>query len=98
MRAKVVFLAIVLVSLAAMMLAWAQPQANQLELMAQLEPMLEKCDWKIKTLSGGPKLVMLLHQAKMRRILAELKAGKSVDPKDIDEVLQQHSWWGLALE
>jgi hypothetical protein len=89
MGTKIVLPAAIVLSLSAV-LAWAQPQANQLELMAQLEPMLEKCDWKIKTLSGGPKLVMLLHQAKMRRILAELKAGKSVDTKELEEVMKVH--------
>ena len=70
--------------------AWAQPQGNQPQLVARLETALEKCDWKVRT-GGGPTGIMLLHQAKMRRILGELKAGQPVDSKEIEEIMKEHS-------
>lgn len=89
MGTKMVLLAVILISLAAM-LAWAQPQGNQPQLVARLETALEKCDWKVRT-GGGPTGLMLLHQARMRRILGELKAGQSVEPKEIDALLRDHT-------
>lgn len=89
MGRKIVFLAPILISLAAMP-AWAQAQGNQPHLLALLEPTLEKCEWRVKTLTGGPKGVMLLHQTKMRRILSELKAGRSIEPKEIEEIMKEH--------
>ena len=89
MRTKVVFLPVIAVSLLAT-LAWAQPQIHQGDLVARLEAALEKCDWKVRT-GAAPTGIMLLHQAKMRRILAELKAGQTVGMKDLEEVMKGHS-------
>ena len=90
MKSQIVLMAIVPISLAAT-IAWAQPHDSQSHLVAQLEPMIEKCDWKVRTLSGGPKGAMLLHNAKMRRILGELKAVQPVDPKEIKEIMKEHA-------
>jgi len=90
MRPGIALLAVILISLAAMP-ARAQPQGNQPQLVALLEPMLEKCDWKVRTITGGPKGVMLLHQAKMRRVLGELKAGQPINPNEIEEIMKEHS-------
>ena len=89
MRTKVVFLPVMAVSLLAT-LAWAQPQSHQSEHVARLEAALEKCDWKVRT-GAAPTGLMLLHQAKMRRILADLKAGQPVEMKDLEEVMKGHS-------
>ena len=89
MRTKVALLLIVAIPLLAT-LAWAQPQTHQGDLIARLEAALEKCDWKVRT-GAAPTGVMLLHQAKMRRILAELKAGQTVEMKDLEEVMKGHS-------
>lgn len=88
MRTKVLLLPVMAVSLLAT-LAWAQPQTHQGDLVAQLQAALEKCDWKVRT-GAAPTGIMLLHQAKMRRILAELKAGQTVEVKDLEEVLKGH--------
>jgi hypothetical protein len=90
MKIKIGFLAVIPISLA-VLLTGTQAQGNQPQLVAHLEPMLEKCDWKVRNLTGGPKGVMLLHQAKMRRILSELKAGRSVEPKKIEEIIKEHA-------
>ncbi len=89
MRTKLVFLPVIAVSLLAT-LAWGQSQTHQSELVARLEAALEKCDWKVRT-GAAPTGIMLLHQAKMRRILAELKAGQTVEMKDLEEVMKGHS-------
>ena len=88
MQTTIGFFAIILFPVAT--IAWAEPQTDQSLLVTQVEGALEKCDWKIKA-SGGPRGLMLLHQAKMRRALEELKAGRPVDPKDIADVMKGHS-------
>ncbi|MBI4522696.1 MAG: hypothetical protein HY695_02660 [Deltaproteobacteria bacterium] len=90
MQTKIALLAAMLVLLSGTVL-WAQSHDDPSRLAAMLEPMLEKCDWKVRNLTGGPKGVMLLHQAKMRRILGELKAGQLVDSKEIHEIMKEHS-------
>jgi hypothetical protein len=86
---KIEFVAIILLSAAT--IAWAEPKADHSQLAAQVEGALEKCDWKVRTSTGGPKGLMLLHQAKMRRILDELKAGQSVDQNELAQVMKGHS-------
>lgn len=90
MRKEIVFLAMVPIALVAMV-GPVQAQGNQPHLLAVLELTLEKCEWRVQTLTGGPKGVMLLHQAKMRRILSELKAGRSVEPREIEEIMKEHA-------
>ena len=91
MKSRILLMAIIPISLAAT-IARGEPQSTPIpNLVAQFEPMVETCDWKVGTLTGGPKGVMLLHNTKMKRILGELKAGKSVDPKELDEVMKMHA-------
>ena len=89
MRIESVLLPLILISFAVLLTGF-QAQGNQPHLLALLEPTLEKCEWKVQTLTGGPKGVMLLHQAKMRRILSELRAGQPVNPKEIEEIMKEH--------
>ena len=88
MQTKIGLFAIILFSVAT--IAWAEPQKDQSKLVAQVSSALEKCDWKVRTLSGGPKALMLLHQAKMRKVLEEIKEGRSVDSNEIADVTQAH--------
>ncbi len=69
--------------------AWSQQQAGDPQLIAQLEKMLSKDDWRVTT-RGGAKGALLIHRAKLTRIIDELKSGKSVDPKEIDALLREH--------
>jgi len=89
MRIESVLLPLILISFAVLLTGF-QAQGNQSHLLALLEPTLEKCEWKVQTLTGGPKGVMLLHQAKMRRILSELRAGQPINPKEIEEIMKEH--------
>ena len=89
MQMKIGFFATILLSAAT--IAWAEPQANHSQLAAQVARALEKCEWKVTTSSGGPKGLMLLHQAKMIKVLEELKAGRFVDPNEIAQVIKGHS-------
>jgi|GEM_PF-3541790 len=68
---------------------WAQQQTVDPELIARLEEMLSKTDWQTRA-GGGPKGVLLLHQAKLRRIIDQLKSGQSVTPKEIDALFLEH--------
>jgi hypothetical protein len=91
MHMKIAFITAML--LAAANIAWAEPQTNddQSQLVAQVVRALEKCEWKVTTSNGGPKGLMLLHRAKMRRVLEQINAGRSIDPKEVAEVFKGHS-------
>ena len=60
------------------------PDAN---LLAQLEKKLAQSDSEGKRLTGAPKSLWLLREAKIAKIIERLKAGESVDPKELDVVL-----------
>ncbi len=89
MRVKVGFLTTVLVFAAT--IAWADPMPEHSQLAARVQAALEKCDWNVTISNGGPKGLMLLHRAKMRRVLDELKAGRAVDPNELAQVMKGHS-------
>ena len=88
MKTKVFFLAVSLSVLLATPI-WAQEQKSpDANLVAQLEKMLAQSDYKSRTLTGGPKGLWLLRQAKIEKIVERLKAGQPVDPKDLDTILK----------
>lgn len=92
MKTKTLFLtiAISLIFLTSMP-AMAQEREANPQLLARMEQMLSEGEWKALNLTGKPKGLWLLHQAKISRIVDQLKAGKSVDPREIDELLKEHS-------
>jgi len=67
---------------------WAQQQKTDATLVAQLERMLAESDSKSRQLTGAPKQKWLLRHAKIEKIIDRLKAGQSVDPRDIDIILK----------
>jgi hypothetical protein len=69
----------------------AQQKADDKELIARLERMAGETEWKTRTLTGAPQQKWLLHQVRVRRLIERLNAGQSVDPKEIDELLREHS-------
>ena len=87
MRTKVFTLAITFIVFAVAPM-WAQQQKADLNLVAQLEKRLAESDLKSKGLTGAPKQLWLLRRAKIDNIIDRLKAGQSVDPKEIDTVLK----------
>ena len=87
MKTKVFLLAVGLGALAASPL-WAQQQKPDQNLVAQLEKRLAESDSKTRNLTGGPKGLWLLRQAKIEKLIERLKAGQSVDPKEIDVILK----------
>jgi hypothetical protein len=87
MKTKLFVLAVILNMFVATPI-WAQQQKADATLVAQLEKMLAESDSKAKGLTGGPKLKWLLREAKIEKIIDRLKAGQSVDPKEIDEILK----------
>ena len=90
MKTMKVFPAIVL-SLCVAGAAWAQKSSSNPELIARLEEMQSKHDWQARTRTGLPKLLLSMHQAKVDRILGELKSGRPVDLKEIDTLYKQHN-------
>ena len=71
--------------------AGAQEQGAKTELLAKLEQMLTETQWKVETLGGGAKGKWLLHQRKLGKLIDQLKTGQSIDPREIDELLKEHS-------
>lgn len=86
MKTKVFTLAIAL-NVFAVAPMWAQQKSPDANLLAQLEKRLAESDTKAKGLTGGPKSLWLLREAKIEKIIDRLKAGQSVDPKEIDVIL-----------
>ena len=81
-------LSLSLILLAAASVSAQQKTENQ-ELVARLERMASDGDWKTRNLTGGAQAKWLLHQAKIRRLINQLKSGQSVDPQEIDEILKE---------
>lgn len=69
----------------------AQQKTDDAALVARLERMASESDQKVRTLNGAPKQKWLLHQMRVRGLIDKLKAGQSVDPKEIDAILTEHS-------
>lgn len=84
MNTKIFVLAIAINFLAVAPM-WAQgaPDAN---LLAQLEKQLAQSDSEGKRLTGAPKSLWLLREAKIQKIIERLRAGQPVDPKELDVV------------
>lgn len=86
MKTQVLTLAIVL-NVFAVTPMWAQQSAPDTNLLAQLERRLAQSDAEGKRLTGAPKSLWLLREAKIEKIIQRLRAGQSVDPKELDVVL-----------
>jgi hypothetical protein len=87
MKTKLFVVAVILNMFVAMPI-WAQQQKPDANLVAQLEKMLVESDSKSRGLTGAPKQKWLLRHAKIEKIIDRLKAGQSVDPRDIDVILK----------
>jgi hypothetical protein len=87
MKTQAFFLAVSLSVLVAKPI-WAQQQNPDPNLMGQLEQRLTESDSKARSLTGGPKLVWLLRQVEIEKTMDRLNAGQSVDPKEIDRILE----------
>jgi hypothetical protein len=68
----------------------AQEKGSNPELVAKLEQMRSDSAHKAEILSGAPKQEWLLREARINRLIGQLKAGQTVDPKEIDELLKVH--------
>ena len=86
MKTKVFTLAIALNLFAAAPM-WAQQKAPEANLVAQVEKRLAQSDSESKRLTGVPKSLWLLREAKIEKIIERLKAGQSVNPKELDVIL-----------
>jgi hypothetical protein len=89
MKTKIISIALGLGVLAAAPV-WSEPPAGNAQLTARLEKLAGECQWKLTTATGGVKGKLTLHHRQMENVIADLKAGKSVDAKTIDAVLNQH--------
>lgn len=71
--------------------AGAQQLPSNAETIARLAQALERCEHGVAALKGGPKGSMLLHQRLMDNVLEQLKAGQSVDPRNIEKAFANHT-------
>ena len=70
--------------------AQAQDKGSNPELVAKLEQMRSDSEHKAEILTGKPKAEWLMREARINRLIGQLKAGQSVDPQEIDELLKEH--------
>ena len=70
--------------------SWAGQRTTDSELTSKLEEMQIKHDWQARTRTGAPKLLLLMHQARVNRVLDQLKSGNTVNSKDIDALYREH--------
>jgi hypothetical protein len=87
MKPKVFFLAVSLSVLVGKSV-WAQQQNPDPNLMVQLEQRLAESDSEATRLTGGPKELWILRKLEIEKTIDRLKAGQSVDPKEIDVILK----------
>jgi hypothetical protein len=90
MKAKPLLPAIITVLLTSTA-AMAQQPTENVALISRLEQAKQDCEWKTRTLKGGPQGSMLLHQRTMDNVLEQLKAGQSVDHQKIEKAFENHS-------
>jgi hypothetical protein len=65
---------------------WAQEKSPDANLFAQLEKRLTQSESESKRLTGEPKALWLMRKAKIEKVIDRLKAGQSVDPKELDVI------------
>jgi hypothetical protein len=70
--------------------ALPQQRGGDPGLLARLEQLAGDCEWKLRNATGGVKGRLSLHHRKLENIIEQLKAGKSVDSKEVDAVLHEH--------
>jgi len=85
MKIKVLALTIAL-NVFAVAPLWAQEKSPDANLLPQLENRLAQSDSESKRLTGAPKMLWLMREAKIEKIIDRLKAGQSVDPKELDVI------------
>jgi len=85
MKTKVLALTIAL-NVFAVAPLWAQEKSPDANLLPQLENRLAQSDSESKRLTGAPKMLWLMREAKIEKIIDRLKAGQSVDPKELDVI------------
>ena len=69
---------------------YAREPLTTVELIDHLDEAARDCDWKARNLTGAPKGRMLLHKRTMDDVLEQLKAGREVDPRKLEEALKVH--------
>jgi len=69
--------------------AQAQDKGSNPELVAKLEQMRSDSAHKAEILTAKPKAEWLMREARINRLIGQLKAGQAVDPKEIDEPLKE---------
>ena len=48
-------------------------------------------NWQARSRTGAPKLILMMYQVKVGKILDQLKFGETVNQKDIDGLFRDHS-------
>jgi hypothetical protein len=63
---------------------WAQEKSPDANFLAQFEKRLTQSESESKRLTGEPKALWLMRKAKIEKVIDRLKAGQSVDLKELD--------------
>lgn len=70
---------------------WTQEKKADAEILARMEKTLDDSDRQGQHLTGQARTTWVQNQAKVKSLVERLRAGGTVDPKEIDEVLKQYS-------
>src|SRR5256885_12813680 len=79
-------IALLLTFAASTALAVAPPAGPRRDALAQAEARVGQLAGQTK---GGPQQRLLLEREKIRRLIEDIDAGRSVDPSEIDRALQK---------
>lgn len=72
------------------MRGWTQEKSPNADVLARMEKTLDDTDRPGQHLTGQARTRWVQNQAKLRGLIERLRAGGTVDPKEIDEVLKQY--------
>ena len=72
--------------------AFANPGSTNSEksnAVSQLEEQAQRLEQHVQTTTGGGRQVFLLQRRQVQQLIERIKAGESVDPREIDKLLKQ---------
>lgn len=69
---------------------YAQEPLTTVQLIDRLDEAARDCELKARNLTGAPKGWMLMHKRTMDDVLEQLRDGREVDLRKLEEALKVH--------
>jgi hypothetical protein len=72
----------------------SSPQADteKAELVSRLEQRADRLEWQAQGTKGVPRAHLQQQSLRLKNLIKRLEAGESVDPQEIDTLLQQRGY------